>query len=83
MADHIQPSYDEMEQTLVKIHRELNKLRARCEQLHGQNEKMRSELTALKTRGKSFFDGMTEKDRMACKQQISNLISRIDTHLPE
>lgn len=83
MADNKHPSHIEMEETLVRIHRELNKLRARCEQLHGQNEKMRSELDELKNRGKNFFAGMSETDRMACKQQINNLISRIDTYLPE
>jgi regulator of replication initiation timing len=83
MGDNSQPVITELDDTLVKINRELSKLRTRCEQLRTQNEKMRVELSELKNRSKTVFDVMSEKDRMACKQQISNLISRIDRHLPE
>jgi regulator of replication initiation timing len=83
MADNKLTEVPEIEQTLIQIHRELTKLRQKCDHLHNQNEKMRAELSSIKGKGKSIFNGMSDKDRLAFKQHVNNLILRIDRYLPD
>lgn len=83
MAENKHPDKSDVDQTLTQIYRELSKLRQKCGQLQDQNDKMRRELTDLKRKGKSIFNGISDKDRMAFKQHVNNLLTRIDRYLAE
>jgi uncharacterized membrane protein len=83
MTEQKQSPEPDIHQTLVQIHRELSKLRQKCHQLQDQNENIRNELAEMKAKGKSVFNGMSDKDRMAFKQHVNNLLTRIDRYLPD
>lgn len=71
---------DQFHELADQLSREIKKLRAQVHTLSSENERLKKEFEAIKSKS-ALFDDMPEKQKMVLKKQIGTLIERIDKHL--
>jgi len=60
--------------------REIRKMKQTCASLFAENERLREELSKLRNQSE-LFSGLNDNQKMILKQQISEIITKLDTHL--
>lgn len=63
-----------------QLGREIRKMRNTCDTLQEENDRLRKELASLKKES-DLFSNLNENQKMVLKQQINDVISKLDTHI--
>lgn len=75
------PTYhEEFEELIADIRQELSRLKTENQRLRKENDTLRHQLENNSENG-NFLEGVSENERLALKQHIKELISRIDSHI--
>lgn len=59
----------------------MESLRGQVRELEKENERLQNKLEEIQDGQTDIFSAMTEAERIAMRQQIQGLISKIDQHL--
>ena len=66
---------------LTEIEEEVNHLKQEIKDLKKENAKLVSKLEDERGKQTDIFSAITESERLAMRQQVQGLISKIDNHL--
>lgn len=72
---------NEFQELFEQLQREVRKLKTSNERLQKENESLREQMKNAKKLESDLFGNLSETERMSYKQQLGELIKRIDTHL--
>lgn len=68
---------------LDQIREEVDSLKDRLKELQKENSQLRQKLEEIQNSQTDIFSAITESERLAFRQQVLGLISKIDDHLEE
>ncbi len=68
---------------LSKIDDEVGNLKQQIKDLKRENAKLVNKLEDLRGKQTDIFSAITESERLAMRQQVQGLISKIDNHLTD
>lgn len=77
------PYHEEFEQLVAQIRSELQRLKQDNSALRQENEVLKQELQNHRSDNGDLFSHLDESERLALRQHIKDLITRIDTHINE
>ena len=68
---------------LSQIDEEVKALKSEIKELKKENSKLVTKLEDLRGKQTDIFSAISESERLAMRQQVQGLISKIDNHLNE
>lgn len=71
----------ELKKKFDKIKREVSILKDQNKSLREENKRLKEQLDHIQRGQQDIFQTLSEKDRLAMRQQILGLIEKIDAHL--
>lgn len=75
------PYYQEFTKLLNAVEERFDDMKQQIRQLKEENRQLRHKLKEVQEGQTDIFSAMTEKDRIALRQQIKGYIEKIDHHL--
>ena len=66
---------------LGEISEEVEALKQEIRELKKENAKLVSKLSDMRGKQSDIFSAITESERLAMRQQVQNMITKIDNHL--
>lgn len=83
MLNNDSPYHQTFHSLLDRLRDEVNAYREQIRELKRENEQLTSKLEEIQDGQTDIFSAMTESERLAMRQKITGLISKIDTHLED
>jgi cell division septum initiation protein DivIVA len=80
-VDIEQSPYQYSQQLLDQLSREIQSLKEENQKLKQQNNDLKEQLEKLREGQTDMFSSLSEKERLAYRSRIQQLISKIDKHL--
>lgn len=66
---------------LTSINDEISELKSQIKVLKKENDSLKTKLTEARDKQTDIFSAISESERLAMRQHIQGLVSRIDNHL--